>query len=88
MPKKNYFDLFNSKNNEEGEVDDASLGILFGLFDTPKRSGQKFSVGDHVRIKWREQEGTVIDVNGKYYTVSLNSGSTETCKESDLKRTF
>jgi len=37
-------------------------------------SGRKFKVGDKVRVKYREQEGRVIDINGDYYTVSINNG--------------
>ena len=38
------------------------------------RSARKFRIGDHVRVRYRGQEGTVIDINGDLYMVSLSSG--------------
>lgn len=34
----------------------------------------KFKVGDRVRVKYRGQEGYIIDKNGNLYMVSLNDG--------------
>lgn len=34
----------------------------------------KFKVGDKVRVKYRGQEGYIIDKNGNLYMVSLNDG--------------
>lgn len=34
----------------------------------------KFNVGDRVRVKYRGQEGYIIDKNGNLYMVSLNDG--------------
>lgn len=31
-------------------------------------------VCDHVRVKYRGQEGTIIDINRDLYMVSLNDG--------------
>ena len=31
-----------------------------------------FRVGDHVRVKYRGQEGTIIDINGNLIMVSLD----------------
>ena len=70
-------------------------GKLFGLFALAgmavEAGGQKkaprFRVGDHVRVRWRGQEGTLIDINGGLYMVSLNDGRTvDTFSESDLER--
>ncbi len=38
------------------------------------RKPRKFHVGDHVRVKRRGQEGTIVDINGDLYMVSLKSG--------------
>ncbi len=35
----------------------------------------EFEIGDRVRIKYREQEGYIIDKNGSLYTVSIDNGS-------------
>lgn len=42
-----------------------------GLFDL---SSKKFSIGDKVRVKYRGQEGYIIDKNGDLYMVSINDG--------------
>lgn len=34
----------------------------------------EFKVGDRVRVKYRGQEGYIIDKNGNLYMVSLNDG--------------
>lgn len=34
----------------------------------------KFQVGDYVRVKYRGQEGYIIDMNGDVYMVSLADG--------------
>ena len=33
-----------------------------------------FNIGDKVRVKYRNQEGYIIDKNGNLYMVSLNDG--------------
>lgn len=43
-----------------------------GLFSSDK---EKFNIGDKVRVKYREQEGYIIDINGSLYMVSLNDGA-------------
>lgn len=35
---------------------------------------KEFSVGDKVRVKYRGQEGYIIDKNGSLYMVSMNDG--------------
>lgn len=35
---------------------------------------EKFKIGDRVRVKYRGQEGYIIDKNGNLYMVSLNDG--------------
>lgn len=72
-------------------------GKLFGLFAlagmASELGGQKktprFRVGDHVRVRRRDQEGTIIDINGGLYRVSLNDGRTvDSFPESDLERAW
>lgn len=48
------------------------LGVLGETGRSKKSSG--FRVGDHVRVKYRGQEGTVVDVNGSLIMVSLDDG--------------
>ena len=48
------------------------MGIL-DLF-LNNNSSDEFKVGDKVRVKYREQEGYIIDKDGMYYMVSMNDG--------------
>lgn len=52
------------------------MGLLDLLFNTntDDNKKQKFKVGDKVRVKYRDQEGYIIDINGDLYMVSLKSG--------------
>ena len=43
---------------------------IFGL----KNNSDKFKIGDRVRVKYRGQEGYIIDKNGDLYMVSINNG--------------
>lgn len=49
------------------------MGIL-DLFLSGTSSDDEFKVGDKVRVKYREQEGYIIDKDGMYYMVSMNDG--------------
>lgn len=42
-----------------------------GLFSS---NNDEFKIGDRVRVKYREQEGYIIDKNGSLYMVSLEDG--------------
>ena len=41
-----------------------------GFFD----NNTELNIGDKVRVKYRNQEGYIIDKNGNLYMVSLNDG--------------
>ncbi len=43
-----------------------------GLFSS--NNANEFKVGDRVRVKYRGQEGYIIDKNGSLYMVSLKDG--------------
>lgn len=41
-----------------------------GFFD----NNNEFNIGDKVRVKYRNQEGYIVDKNENLYMVSLNDG--------------
>ena len=43
-----------------------------GLFSS--NNDDDFKVGDRVRVKYREEEGYIIDISGSLQMVSLNNG--------------
>lgn len=56
-----------------------------GLFDLD--NDKKFDIGDRVRIKYRDQEGRIIDINGDYYTVSVDNGKyVDSVRASELEK--
>ena len=64
-------------------------GIHQGITDAVGRPERKFRVGDHVRVKYRGQEETVIDINGDLYMVSLYDGShVDSYTENQLERAW
>ena len=51
------------------------MGLLDFIFgNSSSDSSDKFKIGDRVRVKYRGQEGYIIDKNGSLYTVSINNG--------------
>lgn len=46
------------------------MGLLSGLFDS---TNTELKIGDRVRVKYRGQEGYIIDKNGNLYMVSINN---------------
>ena len=55
-----------------------------GFFDEDDR---KFNIGDRVKVKYREQEGYITDINGDLYTVSLDDGMfIDSYYENELER--
>ena len=60
---------------------------FFSLMGDGKNKEPRFRIGDHVRVRWRGQEGTIIDKNGSLYMVSMNDGRiVESYKESQLEK--
>ena len=62
-------------------------GIHDGVHGGSRRRNQ-FQIGDHVRVKYRGQEGTVIDINGSLYVVSMADGRVDSYSASDLERAW
>ena len=52
----------------------AGEGVRQGIEDVASSKPHRFRVGDHVRVRFRGQEGTIIDINGDLYMVSMNDG--------------
>jgi len=49
-------------------------GVRQGIVEVAAPKPHRFYVGDHVRVRWRGQEGTVIDISGDLYLVRLKDG--------------
>ena len=59
------------------------MGLLSDLFGN---SNREFKIEDRVRVKYRGQEGYIIDKNGNLYTVSINNGQiVDSYEASDLE---
>lgn len=63
------------------------MGLLdFLLGGSSNNSEDKFKIGDRVSVKYRGQEGYIIDKNGSLYTVSINNGQiVDSYSASDLE---
>lgn len=56
-----------------------------GLFSS--NNDNEFKVGDRVRVKYRGQEGYIIDKNGSLYMVSLEDGQyVDSCTVGQLEK--
>lgn len=65
------------------------VGIHQGVKDATGIRPKKFRVGDHVRVRYRGQEGTIVDINGDLYMVSLKDGGyVDSFSESQLERAW
>lgn len=65
----------------------AFLGVLGDSNRAKSSSG--FRVGDHVRVKYRGQEGTIIDINGNLIMVSLDDGKhVDSYEASELEKAW
>lgn len=57
-----------------------------GLFSS---NSDNLKVGDKVRVKYRDQEGYIIDKNGDLYMVSINNGQyVDSYSANDLEKTW
>lgn len=58
-----------------------------GLFSS--NNDRKFKLGDKVRVKYREQEGYIISIDGNLYMVSMNEGKlVDSYYEDDLEKCY
>lgn len=76
-----FSELDDHQGNKPGEfisrmamVFGIGAGLHKGIGDAIGKSGRKYRVGDRVRVRYRGQEGTIIDINDNLYMVSLNDG--------------
>lgn len=49
-------------------------GVRQGIEDVASPKPHRLHVGDHVRVRFRGQEGTIVDINGDLCMVSMNDG--------------
>ena len=60
------------------------MGLLSGRFSS---NDTEFKIGEKVRVKYRGQEGYIIDKNGDLYMVSINNGQiVDSYEASDLEK--
>lgn len=65
------------------------MGIMNLLFGNDENSSSKFQIGQHIRVRYSGLEGSIIDVNGITYMVSLkDGGKVESYFEWDLESAF
>lgn len=65
--------------------------LIYGVLNSQsgEKTPRRFKVGDHVRVKWRGQEGFIIAENNGYYMVSISGGRTvESYQESQLEKAW
>ena len=62
------------------------MGLLNTLFGS---SSNEVKIGDKVRVKYRDQEGYIIDKSGSLYMVSINNGEiVESYEANDLEKCY
>lgn len=64
------------------------MGLLdFLLGGSSSGANNNFQIGDKVRVKYRGQEGYIIDKNGIFYMVSINNGQVvDSYEANDLEK--
>ncbi len=64
-------------------------GVSQGIGDVTRKRVYKYRIGDRVRVKYRSQEGIIIDINGDLYMVSLSDGrQVDSYYENQLERAW
>ena len=67
----------------------SSLAFIVELGAGRTKKAGRFRVGDHVRVKYRGQEGTIVDINGDMIMVSLKDGrKVDSYYESELEKAW
>ena len=51
------------------------MGFFENIFGSDSCQNNQLEIGDKVRVKYRGQEGYIIDKNGDLYMVSINDGA-------------
>lgn len=75
-----YVEEFNNNNKSKGFFRKLFMsfamgeGISQGINDVTRKKVYRYKIGDRVRVKYRSQEGTIIDINGDLYMVSMSDG--------------
>lgn len=94
-PQDDYEEVLESAKQPTGFFSKVAMafgigaGIHQGIKDATGSKPKKFRVGDHVRVRYRGQEGTIVDINGDLYMVSLKDGSyVDSFPESQLERAW
>lgn len=52
-----------------------AFGLMGMLGVGQNHAEPQFRIGDHVRVRYRGQEGTIVDINGDLFMVSLDDGA-------------
>lgn len=65
----------------------STFAMVGMLSEGEKKESPRFKIGDHVPVRYRGQEGTIVNINGEYYMVSLASGC-DSYKESQLEKAW
>ena len=59
------------KAEEKDAENRFTLSMVEGevMFSNEQKGNRCFKIGDHVRIRFKGEEGTIIDINGQHYMV-------------------
>ena len=81
------------KVSSPGQKEPGKLFTAFAAFgmlaDGHKKRKKALRIGDRVRVRYRGQEGVIIDINRDMYTVSIADGRTvESYDESQIERVW
>lgn len=66
-----------------------AFGLMGMLGGGQHNAAPQFRIGDHVRVRYRGQEGTIVDINGGLFMVSLDDGaSVDSYSASQLEKAW